>query len=88
MMNIARPTDKEYTAIEGSINISWGIRAHKDPEKIPATYPPTTFFALAVMLLGIAKIIKLVAPIEAAITTSWVLRSSRTINIEAVASRL
>jgi len=77
MIKIEMPTAKEYTIIE-YINAGWGIRAHKDPEMRPTSCPPMTFLGLAVMLSGMAKMIKDVAPMDATTTAFCSLRKTRT----------
>ena len=51
-------------------------------------WPPMTFLALAVTLFGIAKTIKLVAPIDATITACSMLRNKSTMSMAKAARKL
>ena len=53
----------------------------------PVVCPPITFLGLAVTILGIAKIIKAVAPIDAMITAFLRLRANSTIKTTNVAKK-
>lgn len=53
----------------------------------PVVCPPITFLGLALSILGIAKIIKAVAPIDAMITAFLRLRASNTTKTTKVARR-
>ena len=84
--NIESPTAMEYimTFMDGGC----GISVLTDPHRRPIICPPITFLGLAVTLLGIAKTIKLVAPIDATITARSMLRNTSTIDIARVARKL
>jgi len=59
-----------------------------EPHKRPMIWPPMTFLALAVTLFGIAKTIKLVAPIDATITACSMLRNKSTMSMAKAARKL
>jgi len=87
IIKIERPTAREYKVIENR-NECEGIRENREPEMRPTICPPITFLGLAVMLFGIAKTMKDVAPIDAITTACSILKSRSTMNIVRVARRL
>jgi len=87
IMKIVSPTANAYTIAAYKCE-GCGIKEHKEPQKSPTRCPPITLLGLAVMLLGIANTIKVVAPIDAIITACRKLKDKSTINITRVAKRL
>jgi len=69
IVKVERPTASEYANAECR-NDCCGIKAQSDPKVRPIRCPPITFLGRAVMLFGIAKTMKAVAPM-AAITTEF-----------------
>ncbi len=84
---IDMPTAREYANAVRKM-VGWGIKAHKEPEIRPIVCPPITFLACAVIIFGIAKTIKAVAPIDAIMTACLILKSNNTTKTTMVASRL
>ena len=64
------------------------MRAHKEPDRRPMRCPPITLLGLAVIFLGMVKIIKAVAPIEAITTTCSAVKIKNTIRTTTVAKKL
>ncbi len=65
-----------------------GIKENNEPEKRPMRWPPITLLGLAVIFLGIAKMIKAVEPIEAITTACSAFRSKSTIKTTTIAKKL
>jgi|WetSurMetagenome_2_1015567.scaffolds.fasta_scaffold297742_2 hypothetical protein len=63
------------------------MRKQREPMIRPVVCPPITFLGLAVSILGIAKIIKAVAPIDAMMTAFFRLRANSTTKTTNVAKR-
>ena len=87
MMNIEIPTAIAYTNADAREDVC-GINEHIDPTMIPMTCPPIKFLGFAATLLGIAKTMKVDAPIEATMTAFSSVRKKRTMAIDTVASKL
>ena len=87
MAKVVRPTASEYTRIECKVE-SWGIKAHREPKSRPSKWPPITFRGLAVILWGMAKTIKVVAPIDAITTACSIFKNTSMMNTVRVASKL
>ena len=66
IIKIEIPTANEYITMDDKY-VSGKVRAHKEPTIMPTKYPPIIFLGWAAILLGMAKTIKAVAPIEAII---------------------
>ena len=83
---IDKPTASEYTTTDHK-NDECGIMAHKEPEKKPIKCPPITRLGFAVILLGIAKTINAVDPIDAITTICSMLSKRSNRNIVNVARK-
>ena len=81
------PTASAYTVTE-EMAAECGIRAQSEPVIKPTVCPPITRLGLAVMLLGMVKTMKAVAPIEAITTACSKDSSKRMMNITTVAKQL
>ena len=66
----------------------WGIKWANIPHRRPIRCPPIILLGFAVLLRGIAKTIKVVAPMDAIITAGRSFRKRSSIKIVRVARKL